>query len=185
MSSPRILPALAALLLAACTTDSPVAPVRNLPPLEARLWYVQSADGQQLPALIAHRLVEGSLEQTFLDSATVQITADGRWVRRFWMQRLRAGQRVASEASQRVGTWSATPESYLFIEEPAGRTFELGGPRVYSFREILELVLAQTHRDKMMMPLPFGLAKVIGGLCQTEESTVQVAETRGPIMRSF
>ncbi|MEN3951333.1 complex I NDUFA9 subunit family protein [Iodidimonas sp. SYSU 1G8] len=48
-----------------------------------------------------------------------------------------------------------------------GETFELGGPRVYSFREILELVLAQTHRDKMMMPLPFGLAKIIGGLCQT------------------
>jgi len=127
MTSPRILPKLAALLLAACTADSPVAPVENLPPLEARLWYVQSADGQQMPALIAHRLVEGSLEQTFLDSATVQITADGRWIRRFWMQRLLAGERVASEASQLVGTWTATPESYRFVEDLSGRTFELRG----------------------------------------------------------
>jgi hypothetical protein len=127
MLSPRLLRPLAALLLAACAPDTPLAPVQNLPPLEARLWHVQRADGQQLPALIAHRLVDGSLEQTFLDSATIEITANGTWIRRFWMQRILVGERVASEASQMVGTWTATPEAYRFVEEPSGRVFEIPG----------------------------------------------------------
>ncbi len=42
----------------------------------------------------------------------------------------------------------------------AGQTFELGGPKVYSFREILELVLAEIRRDKMMLPVPFFAAKI-------------------------
>lgn len=41
----------------------------------------------------------------------------------------------------------------------AGQTFELGGPKVFSFREILELVLAEIRRDKMMLPVPFFAAK--------------------------
>lgn len=42
----------------------------------------------------------------------------------------------------------------------ANQTFELGGPKVYSFREILELVLAEIRRDKMMVPVPFLAAKI-------------------------
>jgi NADH dehydrogenase len=43
----------------------------------------------------------------------------------------------------------------------SGQTFELGGPKVYSFREILELVLAEIRRDRLLVPLPFPLAKLI------------------------
>ena len=43
----------------------------------------------------------------------------------------------------------------------AGQTFELGGPKVFSFREILELVLAEIRRDKMMLPVPFFAAKIV------------------------
>ncbi len=42
----------------------------------------------------------------------------------------------------------------------AGRTYELGGPRIYSFRELMELVLAETHRRRPLVNLPFGLAKL-------------------------
>lgn len=48
----------------------------------------------------------------------------------------------------------------LATSATGGRTYELGGPRVYTFREILGLVLAQTRRCRLLMPLPFGLASL-------------------------
>ncbi|MEN3976476.1 complex I NDUFA9 subunit family protein [Emcibacter sp. SYSU 3D8] len=42
----------------------------------------------------------------------------------------------------------------------AGQTYELGGPTIYSFREILELVQAEIQRDRMMLPVPFFAAKI-------------------------
>ncbi len=45
-----------------------------------------------------------------------------------------------------------------------GRTFELGGPKTYSYRELLTLTLAQIDRRRLLLPLPFplwhGLARV-------------------------
>ncbi|MCS6780887.1 MAG: complex I NDUFA9 subunit family protein [Geminicoccaceae bacterium] len=48
------------------------------------------------------------------------------------------------------------------LERPelAGKTFELGGPRVYTFKELLEYVLAVTGRRRLLVPLPFGLARI-------------------------
>lgn len=48
--------------------------------------------------------------------------------------------------------------------DAAGRTYELGGPRTYSFREILELVRRETGRDRLLAPLPFFVAKPLGSL---------------------
>ena len=42
--------------------------------------------------------------------------------------------------------------------EARGKTYELGGPRTYSFREIMELVLAATGRRRLLVPMPLGLA---------------------------
>lgn len=39
-----------------------------------------------------------------------------------------------------------------------GETYELGGPRVYSFKELLELMLKETKRKRLLLPVPFGLA---------------------------
>ena len=39
-----------------------------------------------------------------------------------------------------------------------GTTYELGGPEVKTFRELLEFVLATTGRRRLLVPLPFGLA---------------------------
>jgi NADH dehydrogenase len=46
------------------------------------------------------------------------------------------------------------------LEDPAtaGRVYELGGPKVYSFRELLELVLEEIRRKRWFIELPFGLA---------------------------
>jgi NADH dehydrogenase len=40
-----------------------------------------------------------------------------------------------------------------------GFTYELGGPEVKTFRELMEYVLAVTERHRLLIPLPFGLAK--------------------------
>jgi NADH dehydrogenase len=43
-----------------------------------------------------------------------------------------------------------------------GKTFELGGPNVYSFKEMLQLILRETGRRRLLLPLPFGLARLAG-----------------------
>jgi NADH dehydrogenase len=40
----------------------------------------------------------------------------------------------------------------------AGRTYELGGPKVYSFRELMELTLRFLNRRRALVSLPYGLA---------------------------
>lgn len=42
----------------------------------------------------------------------------------------------------------------------AGRTYELGGPKVYTFRELIELMLGEIRRKRSLVDLPFGLAAI-------------------------
>jgi uncharacterized protein YbjT (DUF2867 family) len=39
------------------------------------------------------------------------------------------------------------------------KTYELGGPQVYSFKQIMDLVLTYTGRRRFLAPMPFGLTK--------------------------
>jgi uncharacterized protein YbjT (DUF2867 family) len=39
-----------------------------------------------------------------------------------------------------------------------GRTYELGGPVSYSFKELMQLILRETGRKRALVPLPFGIA---------------------------
>ncbi|BBK45010.1 3-beta-hydroxy-Delta(5)-steroid dehydrogenase [Allostella vacuolata] len=41
----------------------------------------------------------------------------------------------------------------------AGRTYELGGPTVYSFADLMRLMLRQIGRRRCLVPVPFGLAR--------------------------
>jgi uncharacterized protein YbjT (DUF2867 family) len=41
-----------------------------------------------------------------------------------------------------------------------GTTYELGGPEVMSFRELMELTLEQIGRKRLLLPLPFGIARM-------------------------
>lgn len=47
----------------------------------------------------------------------------------------------------------------LTHEDAGGRTFELGGPRVYTFRELLLYILQETRRHRPMWDVPMGLAR--------------------------
>lgn len=42
-----------------------------------------------------------------------------------------------------------------------GQTFQLGGPDVMSFRQIMEMVLRMVARRRLLLPLPFGVATVM------------------------
>ncbi|MDX9997872.1 MAG: complex I NDUFA9 subunit family protein [Phenylobacterium sp.] len=48
--------------------------------------------------------------------------------------------------------------------EVAGRTYELGGPAVYTFRELMELMLAEIQRKRLLLPIPFPAAALLGAV---------------------
>ncbi|HEX9466134.1 MAG TPA: complex I NDUFA9 subunit family protein [Alphaproteobacteria bacterium] len=48
----------------------------------------------------------------------------------------------------------------------AGRTYELGGPRIYTFRELMELMLKVIDRRRVLVPLPFALASLQAALLE-------------------
>jgi NADH dehydrogenase len=41
-----------------------------------------------------------------------------------------------------------------------GAIYELGGPRIYTFRELLRLVCQWTQHDRTLLPIPFWMAKL-------------------------
>ncbi len=47
-----------------------------------------------------------------------------------------------------------------------GRTYELGGPRVWTFREILAYILKQTKRNRRLVDIPPGVARFQAGIMQ-------------------
>ena len=49
-------------------------------------------------------------------------------------------------------------------EARPGATYELGGPRVMTFRECLEEMLEATHRSKPFVTLPFPIASLMGSV---------------------
>jgi NADH dehydrogenase len=54
------------------------------------------------------------------------------------------------------------------IETPAaaGQTYELGGPKIYSFADLMRLLLHETGRKRLLMPLPFPVASLMGAVLQ-------------------
>lgn len=48
--------------------------------------------------------------------------------------------------------------------DSAGQTYELGGPGVFTFKALLEMLLAETGQRRALVPLPFPVAGVIGKL---------------------
>ncbi len=48
--------------------------------------------------------------------------------------------------------------------EAAPGVYELGGPRAYAFRDLIELMLEETRRRRLILPLPFFAAKFVASL---------------------
>lgn len=47
-------------------------------------------------------------------------------------------------------------------EDARGRVYELGGPREYTFKEMMQYIVRETERRVPLMPLPFFLAHPLG-----------------------
>ncbi len=50
----------------------------------------------------------------------------------------------------------------LDSREAQGRVYELGGPRIYTFKQLLNFVTAEIGRPRLLAPLPFFLAHPLG-----------------------
>ena len=46
--------------------------------------------------------------------------------------------------------------------EAAGRTYELGGPAAFTFRRLMELMLAEIDKRRFLVPVPWPVANLIG-----------------------
>jgi len=51
-------------------------------------------------------------------------------------------------------------------DHAAGETYQLGGPEIYSFKTIMEMVMKFTGRSRILYPLPYGMATVIAWFLQ-------------------
>ncbi len=61
-----------------------------------------------------------------------------------------------------VGDVAAAVASVLSSPGAAGGVYELGGPTVYSFKELLRLMLIEIRRRRLLLPMPFLFASGLG-----------------------
>ena len=59
-----------------------------------------------------------------------------------------------------VGDVTAGLLDLLKRPDTVGKTYEFGGPQVYSFRALLQLLLTALNRQRVLIPIPFALAEM-------------------------
>jgi NADH dehydrogenase len=64
-----------------------------------------------------------------------------------------------------------------------GATYELGGPEVLTMREIMEIILLTTGRRRMLLSLPFGLAKLQALFLQFAPGPLQLTPDQVELLR--
>jgi uncharacterized protein YbjT (DUF2867 family) len=65
-----------------------------------------------------------------------------------------------------------------------GATYELGGPEVLTMREIIEIILAIIERQRMLVSLPFGLAKLQAQFLQFAPGVFKLTPDQVALLRS-
>jgi len=65
-----------------------------------------------------------------------------------------------------VGDVADAVMAALTTQAAMGRTYELGGPRVWTFREILSFILKQTRRNRRLVDIPIGVARLQASIMQ-------------------
>ncbi len=58
-----------------------------------------------------------------------------------------------------VGDVATAIVQALLDDEAAGQTYELGGPKVYSMKQIMQLTLSAIHKKRLLLPVPGALLK--------------------------
>ena len=65
-----------------------------------------------------------------------------------------------------VGDVAEAAMKAIETPEAAGKVYELAGPKAYSFAELLRLMLTEIGRKRLLLPLPFPLASLMGAVMQ-------------------
>ena len=61
-----------------------------------------------------------------------------------------------------VGDVAQAAVEALTRRDARGKTYELGGPQIFTFKELMQLVLKETGQKAMLLPLPFAVASLMG-----------------------
>ena len=61
-----------------------------------------------------------------------------------------------------VGDVAQAVANALSKPEAAGKTYELGGPRIYTMKELLQFITREIDRPRILLPLPVPVAAPIG-----------------------
>ncbi|HEY5070671.1 MAG TPA: complex I NDUFA9 subunit family protein [Caulobacteraceae bacterium] len=80
-----------------------------------------------------------------------------------------------------VGDVAAAVASAVRDPRAAGQTYELGGPGVYSFRELMALMLQVIGRRRLLVPVPFAAARVLGFIGQLSGPFITPPITRDQV----
>lgn len=65
-----------------------------------------------------------------------------------------------------------------------GAIYELGGPEILSFREIIEAILDMTDRKRTLLSLPFGLAKLQAAFLRFAPGALKLTPDQVELLRS-
>jgi NADH dehydrogenase len=83
-----------------------------------------------------------------------------------------------------VGDVAAAVADAVDGKTKSGAAYELGGPEVLTLREIIEIILATVERERMLVSLPFGLAKLQALLLQFAPGALKLTPDQVELLRS-
>lgn len=63
-----------------------------------------------------------------------------------------------------VGDLAEAVARLIDTGEASGKTFELGGPEAFSFKQLLEFTLETIGRKRLLIPVPWTVAKILGSV---------------------
>ena len=136
--------------------------------LQQRLGH-RFASSALLTRALTHRSAgaEHNERLEFLGDAVLQTAISAMLYERFAgsdegdLTRVRA-HLVREDSLARVALAIGLPDVLRLSEGEArgGETYELGGPEVMNFRELIELTLEQIGRKRLLVPLPWALARI-------------------------
>jgi len=122
---------------------------------------------QNSPALYARTKAEGELRvreafpaATILRPSLLFGPEDNFFNRFAGMARLIGGGKTKFQPVYVGDAAAAVAKAVTDSATMRGRTYELGGPTVYTFKELMEIMLQETCRKRMLVPVPFALAAI-------------------------
>jgi uncharacterized protein YbjT (DUF2867 family) len=83
-----------------------------------------------------------------------------------------------------VGDVAAAVAEVVEGKAKPGATYELGGPEVLTMREIMEAICAITDRSRMLIPLPFGLARLKAFFLQFAPGMLKLTPDQVELLKS-